>query len=281
MGNVTPLGSPLWLRSWKAARSAAAQGRGAWSYGSEGNIVFNMEGGDHSNSQYAVLGLRDAQEYGVNVSTETWKRIRTHWSTAQNPDGGWSYTVRTGGSTGSMTVAGIASMVIVHSMLQDDENEVDEDGKPICCGTPEDDPYLKALERGVDWLTRNFAIGMNPKQQNWQLYYLYGLERAGRLARRFFGQHDWYREGAEYLVARQQPIAGSWKGSGHMEDEIISTSFALLFLSKGLAPVLINKLKYGPRIKTAASLRTIGTITTTTSTISPSTSANWKNGRNC
>src|SRR5262249_18601607 len=28
---------------------------------------------------------------------------------------------------------------------------------------------------------------------------------------------------------------------------IVGTSFALMFLSKGLAPVLINKLQYGPR----------------------------------
>ncbi|QDT51959.1 hypothetical protein Pan258_60560 [Symmachiella dynata] len=224
------------------------EGRGGWSYGTAPGGRLNIQGGDNSNSQYAVLALRDAQEYGVEVSTATWERIRAHWLGAQNVDGGWGYSLTSKSSTGSMTVAGIASMVIVHSMLSDDANEIDEDGHPICCGTPEEDPYLKALERGVEWMTRNFAVGMNPKAHTWQLYYLYGLERAGRLsARRFFGQHDWYREGAEYLVARQHQFAGSWKGSGHMEDEIISTSFALLFLSKGLAPVLVNKLKYGPR----------------------------------
>ena len=38
----------------------------------------------------------------------------------------------------------------------------------------------------------------------WLLYYLYGMERAGRLSgQRFFGDHDWYREVAEYLVAYQ------------------------------------------------------------------------------
>ena len=78
------------------------------------------------------------------------------------------------------------------------------------------------------------------------LYYLYGLERAGRLSgRRFFGAHDWYREGAEFLIKNQLPRDGSWRGNGHGEtDEIVATSFALLFLSKGLAPVLINKLQY-------------------------------------
>ena len=40
----------------------------------------------------------------------------------------------------------------------------------------------------------------------WPLYYLYGVERAGRLsAQRFFGPHDWYREGAAYFVDGQIP----------------------------------------------------------------------------
>src|SRR5262249_20127143 len=65
---------------------------------------------------------------------------------------------------------------------------------------------------------------------------------------RFFGEHDWYREGAKMLLEFQNPIAGHWVGSGHHESHpVLGTSFALLFLSKGLAPVLINKLKFGPR----------------------------------
>jgi hypothetical protein len=61
-------------------------------------------------------------------------------------------------------------------------------------------------------------------------------------------KHDWYREGAEYLVNQQNRLTGSWAGVGHMEnDPILGTGFSLMFLSKGLAPVLINKLQHGPR----------------------------------
>lgn len=221
------------------------EGRGSWSYGEMKQGRINLGSGDHSNSQYAVLALRDAQDYGVDVDVETWKRVRTHWLGAQNADGGWGYVRQ--GSTGSMTVAGIATMVIVNSMLSDEE-EVDEDGNPICCAEAEEDQYLKSLNRGVSWLAKHFAVGTNPRGQGWLLYYLYGLERAGRLsARRFFGEHDWYREGAEYLVAQQTPLGGYWQGIGHMEGPLVATDFALLFLSKGLAPVLMNKLKFGPR----------------------------------
>ena len=52
------------------------EGRGGWSYGTGDGVLFNMEGGDNSNSQYAVLGLRDAQEYGIPASKETWERVR-------------------------------------------------------------------------------------------------------------------------------------------------------------------------------------------------------------
>lgn len=60
--------------------------------------------------------------------------------------------------------------------------------------------------------------------------------------RRFFGTHDWYREGADYLI-RMQERDGSWNENG-LESSIVNTCFCLLFLSKGLAPVLINKLEY-------------------------------------
>lgn len=76
------------------------------------------------------------------------------------------------------------------------------------------------------------------------LYYIYAVERAGRLTgRRFFGQHDWYREGARDLVIKQR-ARGDW-GANMGETGVVGTSFALLFLSKGLARVVINKLEYG------------------------------------
>lgn len=224
---------------------------GSWSYGAGQGGGLNL-GGDRSNGQYAVLALREAQEVGVPVSIETWRRARNHWKISQNADGSWGYTGQAGGGgSGSMTVAGIATMVITEGMVRAGEKETNPDGSPICCANREPDD---AVEKGARWLGNHFAVGHNPGGNHWLLYYLYGLERAGRLSgRRFFtnaqgDKHDWYREGAEFLVKQQLALSGGWKGIGSMEnDAVVGTSFALLFLSKGLAPVMMNKLQYGPR----------------------------------
>lgn len=214
---------------------------GGWSYG-PGMAIGGAGVADRSNSQYAVLALRDAVHAGVPVSQKTWKLIKQYWSTQQSGDGGWGYQSNAGASRGSMTVAGIATMVIVNSMLGDDL-ELNPDGTPVCCDQKEED---KSIERAIHWMTTHFSVGTNPGVNSWLLYYLYGLERAGRLSgTRFFGKHDWYREGAAFLTQRQSVRDGSWRGAGQLEsDPVLGTSFVLLFLSKGLAPVLINKLEY-------------------------------------
>jgi hypothetical protein len=70
------------------------------------------------------------------------------------------------------------------------------------------------------------------------------MERAGRLtARRFVGSHDWYREGARHLAMLQR-VDGDW-ATNRVEQKVVGASLGLLFLSKGLVPVVINKLEYG------------------------------------
>ncbi len=215
---------------------------GCWGYNSGGLI--DLGGGDRSNGQFAVLGLFEAAHAGIPVKREVWERARAHWVRCQGADGGWDYSGggAGGGTTGSMTVAGIATLVMTSSMLQDDK-DVDAQGNPNCCGKREPD---EPLNRALSWLKTHFAVGSNPGAGGtWLLYYLYGLERAGRLSgQRFFGEHDWYRQGARYLVDAQDKRIGMWVGKNNEQDPIVSSSLALLFLSKGLAPVLINKLQY-------------------------------------
>src|SRR5205823_3449382 len=44
----------------------------------------------------------------------------------------------------------------------------------------------------------------------------------------------------------QNQFSGTWKEGD--QNVLVGTSFVLMFLSKGLAPVLINKLQHGPRL---------------------------------
>jgi hypothetical protein len=148
-----------------------------------------------------------------------------------------------------MTCAGIAAVVIAGEKLNPGDASFD-DSHVRCCG---DQEANTTLERALAWLGRHFSVHVNPGpgrgNQAWLLYYLYGVERAGRLTnQRFLGQHDWYREGADVLVAAQRnPGTGEWNGVGELEeDPYIATSLSLLFLAKGRRPVLISKLKHAP-----------------------------------
>jgi hypothetical protein len=211
---------------------------GMWSYGF-GPMAGH--GGDNSNTQFAVLGLREAAVAGVTIRRKTWQLTLNHFEETQNNDGGWGYIPRAH-STGSMTCSGICSLIICEQMLASAGDDTDADGAPKCCNKAP--RATAALHQAIRWFERYFAAGANPGSGlGASLYYLYGVERTGRLSgQRFFGNHDWYREGASYLVEGQSRTHGSWPGE---YDQVISSSFALLFLSKGLAPVLINKLNYG------------------------------------
>jgi hypothetical protein len=213
---------------------------GSWSYG-EPNII----AGDNSNTQFAVMGLHEAERVGARVDPKVWRLAADYYERVQNPDGSWGYQPDFPG-TGSMTSAGIGAWVICSQRVADPTARVDG-GAAQCCLPPTEDDVL---ERAVVWMGRNFSVRRNPGggAGQWHLYYLYGLERVGRLtARRFLGEHDWYREGAELLVSQQDPFSHHWQGSGHAEDNPhISTALALLFLSKGRRPVLIAKLRHGP-----------------------------------
>src|SRR5439155_9122766 len=128
---------------------------------------------------------------------------------------------------GSMSCAGISSLIIAGSRRYQGQEYLQ--GESIQnCGKG---GFDRNLLGGLDWLASHFQVGQNfGHGQVWKYYYLYALERAGRLAGvRFFGPHDWYRLGAEELVHDQNKLSGFWRGFGQ-ENETIATSFALLFL---------------------------------------------------
>jgi hypothetical protein len=230
---------------------------GGWSYDRA------TEGGraDNSNSQFAVLALHEAERAGIipdNVDQALWTRVEKYWRTGQNKNAGsWSYINGVAinhnlPGTGSMTCAGLSSMIIARSKLVDGDASLTGDTIK-CCQDSKDDG---AIEQGLKWLGERFTVGGNPTSTHgadggWHYYYLYGLERVGRLSgQRFFygpgGAHDWYRLGCERLLRDQDQLgSGKWDGSRSEGDSRVATSLALLFLSKGRRPVVIAKAQFG------------------------------------
>jgi hypothetical protein len=203
---------------------------------------------DNSNTQYALLGLYAGKTAGIAIRRDVWESIRDFYIRTQQPDGGWLYSERGAphgsGSSLTMTTAGLSGLIIAGQELNKAREVLRQGGTADNCGVYEESwPVARAL----NWISGpardRFSLEM-PKRT---FYNLYGIERAGRLSGlRFFGPHDWYREGCQFLVGRQHDD-GSWSEAGFYDQwPVVSTSFALLFLSKGRTPVLVSKLVHGP-----------------------------------
>lgn len=219
------------LAEWLIAAQTPA---GLWSYTRSGGRW------DHSNSQFALLALHAAQESGVRVREQVWRSARDRVIASQVADGGWAYQ-EGGQSYGSMTAANVANLVILDSTISIGLERGFRNGVAPRCGEYR---LNRPLANGIRWLSNEFSPRENPRRGGaWKYYWLYAAERAGILTgRRYFGQHDWYRDGSAELIRRQN-VDGSWGGRLDAGD-LVDTAFALLFLAKGRTPLLIQKLQW-------------------------------------
>jgi hypothetical protein len=193
---------------------------------------------DNSNTQYALLALHEGHLAGVPIKAEVWESIRNFYMRTQIK-GGWGYKP---GQEPSMTMscAGLCGLLISSMDLRAASKEC----TPEECGVYKEDTHIT---RALDWISARLPADDRLSDQVQLYYFLYGLERTGRLSgQRFIGGHDWYREGSRFLISAQMQN-GSWKGTGEPGVPVVATSFSLLFLSKGRTPVLISKLAHGPR----------------------------------
>jgi hypothetical protein len=247
---------------------AVQQPNGSWDYQ-------NPVNGDTSISQYAILGLWEAQRAGVRVPKRVWDKAAGWHVTCQLNDGSFTYhptgqqQVFGGFNMGtfSMTAAGTASLHVARMHLYPDHRDVDEPAKtrsgrrrgkkygilePAEAARAEgprepefnDTGYKvvtrlsaidKAITRGKEWLADRFTV---QTKESYNLYYLYGLERLAALADfKEIGGHDWYAEGAALLCATQNPMGG-WSDASGPDP---ATAFGALFLSKATAKMLVRK----------------------------------------
>ncbi|MCL2304900.1 MAG: DUF4159 domain-containing protein [Planctomycetaceae bacterium] len=211
--------------------------KGGWGYGDEGRGTGYA---DVSCSQFAVLALYEAERVGVTCEASVWTDSKAYWERTQS-GGQWGYQGPTGIS-GSRTCAGIASLLIASGMSEQGGAAVN--GENIHCCLDAAAASATIIQQGLNWLGREFSPASNPRGHgSYYFYYMYGVERVGRTTgHRFFGQHDWYREGTKELMRRTGVGGNSWEAGG--EDALLATPFALLFLSKGRRPLLLSKIQY-------------------------------------
>ena len=182
------------------------------------------DSGDNSNAQYAALGLRACLQASVNIPQETLTDAVKWWEGNQAGDGGWGYGYmgsQDPSGYGSMTAGAVGALIIFRHFLKLDYKK---------------DPKIA---KGLQWLGNNFTEKENPKYQQpsmWHLYWLYAVERVGiLLGTEFLGRHEWYPEGAKFLL-ESQGADGSWKGQS-IGGAVADTCFAILFLRRATKPL--------------------------------------------
>jgi hypothetical protein len=243
--SVRIMANVAWLEKAQVKKSDRVPSiPGSWAHTSD-----KSRQGDNSSGQYAMLGLHAAAMAGFAVNPDVWAMARKFLTVGQNRDGSWPYSPGNGADshTASMTCAGISGMYITGTWLNSTDGERLENSEITGCGNHSDRPEIN---RGLKWLGSNFSVSINPgatPPRFWHYYYLYGLERVGRfLGIDSISGHDWFREGAAEIVANQDVLTGGWAGISIEREGTIATSFALLFLATGRAPLLMNKLVHGP-----------------------------------
>ena len=190
--------------------------------------------GDHSNSQYGLLGVWSGAEVGVEVPMAYWQMVDGHWTATQLADGQWRYNISDPppgtpvpapqGLVGSfnMTVAGLASLFVTHDWLVAPRFGTDV-GRP---------PMSMPVQRGLQWLEAgNNCISLGNG------YGMYGLERVGLACGfKYFGKHDWYAEHAASVVPNLLNL--------NPNADNMTVAYWVLFLSRGRHPVLMSKLRF-------------------------------------
>lgn len=189
---------------------------------------------DLSNMQYAALGILAARRAGLEVPPKAVKTLiqrtleyQERLSAKEEREAkrygkermlGFCYRSKRGYGgegkpTGSMTAAGASILHICLDALGDragDKFKIEVENE---------------IRAAVNWLGANFSVERNPGNNGWLYYYLYGLERVGDLLGiDRMGGHYWYRDGAKFIVSKQQD-RGQW---GDEAD----TCFAVLFLKR-------------------------------------------------
>lgn len=201
---------------------------------------------DQSLRQYGALGLWEAAKRGVECDARYWRMLEEAYIESQLADGGWNYRANSSPPRGSMTAAGLTVLFITQDYLHAEES--------VKLPRRVESRHQHSIDLALKWMAENFSPTQNPGRDADFYYYLYGVERVGMASGyRYFGEHDWFREGAAELIRRlcnwdeptrtmtvHEHVGGNAK-AGLIRNHHLA--FALMFLSRGRSPIAINKLQ--------------------------------------
>jgi hypothetical protein len=180
---------------------------------------------DNSNTQFALLALWVARRHGLPVAA-TLRLAAQRFENTQHPDGSWPYHSGEGMSPigdRSTTTVGLLGLAMREGLRP---------GKEAPAGAP-DAQVLRGFAAVSQLIGVPAAVGVaGPTSRD--AYYLWSLERLAMLYDLpTIGGKDWYRWGAEVLLANQTPAGDFgpllWRASS---ENTITTHFALLFLKR-------------------------------------------------
>ncbi len=179
---------------------------------------------DNSNTHFAILALWTAQRHKIPTA-RTMNLVAKRFYTSQNKDGSWGYHYVYGGGDPErppMTCVGLLGLAVAHGLAHDIDPSL----------LRMQDPWI--LD-GLVALSKNVGThqGRTDNLPMANLYFLWAIERVGVLYDLpTIGNKDWYRWGAEILIANQRQ-AGHWDNGGYWGAKPISdTCMALLFLKR-------------------------------------------------
>ncbi|HJZ89278.1 MAG TPA: HEAT repeat domain-containing protein [Gemmataceae bacterium] len=217
--------------------------------------------GDHSNTQFATVGLWCGRRHAVDVA-DALAVLDKHYRGAQGPDGGWTYTGSGGMSGAAMTCAGLMGLAMGFGA-----KNLDSEGG-LRATAHEEFAKDRSVSDGLKFLGNILAAGPAGNMPGGALlpgatnginyYFMWSLERVAMVyGVTTIGKVDWYEWGAKAIVASQNRD-GSWHANDfHSGSPEVATSFALLFLCRAnLADDLSNSLK--GKVKDPGTSRLIG-----------------------
>lgn len=250
----------------------AQHDEGYWTYPSNARAG---DRGDTSITQYALLGLWDAERHGIKIPIGVWERAANWLAGNQDSDGAFWY--HPGNEhykpTLSIVAAGSANLLVCGTVLFGADRVAAKASGSIAAKSDSDALFgvLKRVELTPPGRTESKITavvkakhiasasarisrsrvdsgarrGLEWIDHNWiggertyfQYYFYYALERACSLSATLrIGDHDWYDEISDALL-KQQNGNGAWD-SNDQAGPVANTAFALMFLSRATAKLI-------------------------------------------